>query len=130
MGNSFKEAAEKKRLEAERRKAEEEKRRLEAEQESGDSSETDSESADEPETTQELVSEVASVDAPSEPSEDVGGVNIESLIGPAKKTAKGRKKTVAVYFSEENHKWLKKQADLRGKSVSAVLDEIISKLRN
>lgn len=130
MSNSFKEAAERKRLEAERRKAEEAKKRQESEREVTDDSQNNSEVTGSQEITQEVTEEVAPVSVPPETSEDAGGVNLDSLIGPAKKTAKGKKKTVAVYFSEENHKWIKKQADMRGKSVSAVLDEIITKLRS
>ena len=54
---------------------------------------------------------------------------IEALIGPAEEVKKQEKKTVAVYLSTENQAWLKKAASARGKSVSELLDQILTELR-
>ena len=54
---------------------------------------------------------------------------IEALIGPAEEVKKQEKKTVAVYLSTENQAWLKKAAAARGKSVSELLDQILTELR-
>ena len=54
---------------------------------------------------------------------------IEALIGPAEEVKKQEKKTLAVYLSIENQTWLKKAAAARGKSVSELLDQILTELR-
>lgn len=54
---------------------------------------------------------------------------IEALIGPAEEEKKQEKKTIAVYLSVENQMWLKKTAAARKKSVSELLDQILTELR-
>ena len=54
---------------------------------------------------------------------------IESLIGPAVKPKKQERSTLAVYITKENQSWLKELAEQRGKSVSELLDQILTELR-
>lgn len=55
---------------------------------------------------------------------------IDALLGPAQKAKKQERSTVAVYLSKENQTWLKETAENRGISTSALLDQILTQLRD
>ena len=76
---------------------------------------------------QETPKKVEKPKAAEKPAKPVN--KIEALIGPAVEVKKHEKMTVAVYLSKENTDWLKQMASARGKSVSELLDQILTQLR-
>lgn len=55
---------------------------------------------------------------------------IDALIGPAEGGEKEPKKTFSIYITEELYAWVKHEADLRNKSVSSLIEQILTDLRD
>lgn len=55
---------------------------------------------------------------------------IDALIGPAEGGEKKSKKTFSIYISEDLYAWVEHEAGLRNKSVSSLIEQILTDLRD
>lgn len=55
---------------------------------------------------------------------------IDALIGPAEGGEKKTKKTFSIYISEDLYAWVEHEAGLRNKSVSSLIEQILTDLRD